>query len=715
MSTIINLSRRDFCKTGALLGGGLVLGFYYPGCKAGKKEEVKAVAPFIPNAFIRIGADDTVTIIVNKSEMGQGVYTSLPMLIAEELALDWSTIRIEPAPVDPAYNHTQWGPIQGTGGSTSIRSTWEQLRTAGATARVMLEMAAADIWQVDEKDCRAENGHIIHKGSNRKLSFGELVEKAADIEPPKDVTLKDPKDFKVIGRNKKRLDTPDKVHGKAVFGIDVMVPDMLTAVVARAPVFGGMVKSVNDKKAKEIPGVKAVVQIDSGVAVVADHFWAANLGREALEVEWDEGTLAALDTQNQGEQYVEMATKPGLIAAQRGDVQAALATAAQNIEAVYELPYLAHAPMEPLNCVAYVRPDSCEIWTGTQMQTSDRDAAVELTGLPPEKVTLHTTYLGGGFGRRAVGDAHFVREAVQVSMAVKKPIKVIWTREDDIHGGFYRPRAYNVIKAGLDAEGMPVGWQHRIVCQSIVEGTPFEMLIKDGIDETSVEGAADSPYDVPNFICDYQKAPSGVPVLWRRSVGHSFTAFVKEGFVDELAHAAGKDPYAFRRQLLAKHPRQQALLDLVAEKADWGNPSAKDRFQGIAIHESFGSFIAQVAEVSVSDAGKISVHKVVCAIDCGRTVNPDTIKAQMESAIVFGLSAAFYGEITFKNGRVVQSNFNDYEVLRMNEMPLIEVHIMPSEEPPGGVGEPGVPPIAPAVANAVFAAKGIRMRKLPMT
>ena len=714
MNGIINVSRRQFCKSGALLGGGLVLGFYVPGCRKDSEKAVTA-EEFPLNAFIRIGTDETVTIIVNKSEMGQGVYTSLPMLIAEELEVDWSTIRFEPAPVDPAYNHTQWGPMQGTGGSTSIRSCWVQFRKAGAVARVMLERAAAETWQVAPADCLASNGFVLNKKSQKKLSFGKLVGKAAQQTPPKDVTLKDAEHFTVIGKPKKRLDTPEKVSGKAIFGIDVELPGMLVAVVARSPVFGGKVKSYNDKKAKAIPGVQAVVQIESGVAVVADHFWPANLGRQALEIVWDEGPLASLDSKSQRQHYAEMAQNPGLVAAQRGNVQVALAQAAQKIEAAYVFPYLAHAPMETLDCVADVRPDSCEIRVGTQLQTLGRDAAATLTGLPKEKVKLHTTFLGGGFGRRAVGDSHFVREAVQLSMAVKAPVKVIWSREDDIHGGYYRPSAYHQLSAGLDETGMPVALQQRIVSQSIVKGTPFEGSIKNGIDDTSVEGASDTPYEIPNLLVESHMAPEGVPVLWWRSVGHSITAFVKEGFIDELAHLAGKDPYQYRRQLLNKHPRQQALLELVATKAKWGKPLPAGRFQGIAIHESFGTIVAQVAEISVDASGKINVHKVDCAIDCGQTVNPDTITAQMESAIVFGLTAALYGEITLAKGRVEQSNFYDYEMLRMDEMPEVKVHIMASKEAPGGVGEPGVPPIAPAVANGVFAAKGIRLRQLPMT
>lgn len=715
MKEIVNMSRRDFCKSGVVLGGGLILGVYLPGNKANAEQLINDASTFIPNAFIRISLNDSVTIIVNKSEMGQGVYTSLPMLIAEELELDWQKIKIEPAPVDPAYNHTQWG-IQGTGGSTSIRTTWQQLRKAGASARIMLEAAAAATWNVDPKTCKAEKGFVIHADGSRRLSFGQLVPRAAQMEVPKDVTLKNPADFRVLGTSKKRLDTPDKTNGKAIFGIDVMMPNMLTAVVVRPPVFGGKIKTIDDSAAKKIPGVKAVVQIDRGVAVVADSFWRASRGREALKIDWDHGPLESLDSITQLQEYKKIAEKPGLVAAQKGDVATALQNAGKKINAEYYVPYLAHAPMEPLNCVADVRADSCEIWVGTQLQTLDRNAAAAATGLPPEKITLHTTYLGGGFGRRAVGDAHFVLEAVQVSMAVKSPVKVIWSREDDIHGGYYRPAAFNSLSACLGEDGLPIAMKCTVVGQSIAKGTPFEPgMIKDGVDETSVEGLYDSPYDIPNFLVDYHMAPAGVPVLWWRSVGHSYTAFVKEGFIDELAHAAGQDPYTYRRKLLSKHPRLLAVLDLAAQKAGWDKPTAKGAALGIAVHESFGSYIAQVAEVSVNKYGGVKVHKVVCAIDCGHIVNPDTIEAQMESAIVYGLSAALYGQITFKNGRVEQSNFHDYEMLRMEEMPLVEVHIMKSQDPPGGVGEPGVPPIAPAVANGFYAASGIRMRNLPMT
>jgi len=464
-----------------------------------------------------------------------------------------------------------------------------------------------------------------------------------------------------------------------------------------------------------VPGVRHVVEIERGVAVVADGFWPAKLGREALETVWEEGPLATLDSRTQREQYAELAKKPGAVARKDGDAAAALTNSAKRFEAVYDLPYLAHATMEPLNCVADVRVDSCEIWTGTQFQTVDRDAAAKDTGLKPEQVKLHTTLLGGGFGRRAVFDSHFVLEAVQTSKAIKKPIKVVWTREDDIRGGFYRPRAYHTVSAGLDADGKLAAWQQRIVCQSFAVGTMFEpAVVKNGVDETAVEGAADLPYDIPNLLVDWQQAPGGVPVHFLRSVGHTHTAFVVETFLDELAHAAGKDPYEFRRALLDKHPRHKRVLEFVAEKAGWGKPPTEGRGRGLALHEAFGSFVAQVAEVSVSKEGRLRVHRVVCAIDCGPVVNPDIVRAQMEGGIVYGLTAALYGEITFEKGRVKQRNFHDYPMLRMHEMPEVEVHIVPSDDKMGGVGEPGVPPVAPAVANALFALTGKRLRHLPI-
>lgn len=715
MDELPSTSRRDFLKASAAASGALVVGFYLPtGIQKAVAAPPKSAAPFAPNAFIRVDANDVVTIVCNKSEMGQGVYTSLPMIAADEMDADWSKVRVESAPAAPPYFHTAFG-VQVTGGSTSVNTSYEQLRKAGATARAMLVAAAAETWNVDPATCRANAGHVIHEPSGKRLSYGQLTAKASTLTAPANVKLKDPKDFTLIGRPMHRLDSRAKVMGQATFGLDARVPGMLTAVVARPPVFGGKVKSVNAEKAKAVPGVKKVVQWETGVAVLADGFWPAKVGRDALEVTWDDGPLAGLNSTKQREQYAALAQQPGAVARQQGDIAAGMATASKTLEAVYELPYLAHATMEPLNCLAHVRPDGVEIWTGTQMQTTDQAAAAQIAGVKPEQVIIHTLYLGGGFGRRANPAADFVKEAVLVSKLAGAPVKVVWTREDDMKGGFYRPRTYNVVKAGLDTYGYPVAWHHRVVGQSIMKGTPFEpVMLKGDLDLSQVEGSADMAYEVPNLLVDYKMAPAGVPVLWWRSVGHSFTAFVKECFVDECAAAAGKDPVEYRRVLLAKHPRERGVMDLAAERAGWGKPLPAGRGRGIAVHESFGSHVAQVAEVSVGKAGEVTVHRVVCAIVCGPVVNPDTVRAQMESGIVFGLSAALYGRITFKDGRVEQGNFNDYPVLRMDAMPKIEVYIVDSSAPMGGVGEPGVPPIAPAVGNAIFAATGKRVRSLPI-
>jgi len=718
MNGLINMSRRDFIRTGAILGGGLVLGISLlpPGSDS---EAVDKTGTFVPNAFVRIGTDDSVTIIVNKSEMGQGVYTSLPMLVAEELEADWSKIGIEPAPVDHAYDHAQWGSIQGTGGSSSVRSEWGRLSKAGAAARMMLIDAAAATWKVNADHCVAQKGFVIGP-SGQRLSFGQLAEKASALQLPKEIILKKTGHPDFLGKRVRRIDTPDKVNGKAVFGIDSKVPKMLAAVVARPPVFGGKLKTFDAGKAKKMRGVNAVLPIATGVAVIADDFWSAHQGREALEIVWDEGTLASLETQRQLSDYAEMAKRPGTTAARKGDAEAALKTAAKTINAEYSVPFLAHATMETLNCLIDLRADSCELWVPTQFQTLDRNAAAKIVGLKPEQVKLNTTYLGGGFGRKANPHNDFVSEAAYIAKAardagIQRPIKVIWTREDDTKGGYYRPLWYDKISAGLDKKGRLVAWRHAIVGQSIIEGTPFEKaLAKNGIDETSVEGAADTPYSIPNILVELHSPKLGVPVQWWRSVGHSHTAFVMESFIDEVANAAGQDPYELRVSLLKEHPRNMGVLKLAADKAGWGKSLPAGRGRGIAAHESFGSYIAQVAEVSVDSKGKVIVHKVICAVDCGKIVNPDTIVAQMESGIVFGLTAALYGEITFKKGRVEQSNFHDYPMLRINEMPVVEVHIVDSKEAPGGIGEPGVPPIAPAVCNAIFATTGKRIRSLPI-
>ncbi|HTR02647.1 MAG TPA: xanthine dehydrogenase family protein molybdopterin-binding subunit [Thermoanaerobaculia bacterium] len=706
-------SRRRFLTTST----GLVIGFVVaPKSRLLGLQEAGATRPAAPkplpppNAFLRIGEDDTVTVILAHSEMGQGVWTTLPMLIAEELECDWSKIRVETAPAAPVYAHTGFG-AQMTGGSSSTYSEYDRYRQVGAMARAMLIAAAAAQWKVAPTTCHAENGFVV--SGTRRASFGSLAKAAEAQTPPAAVTLKDRKDWKILGKPTQRLDSPQKVTGAARFGIDVHEPDMKTALVARPPVFRGKVRAFRAEKAKAVPGVRAVVEVPSGVAVVADHFWAAKLGREALEVDWDLGEGAALDTPEMKKQYAALAATSGARAAARGNPGLALASVKNTVEASYEFPFLAHATMEPLNCAVRLSPGKCEIWTGTQFQTGDQMAAAKIAGVKPEQVELHTTFLGGGFGRRANPNNDFVAEAVHVAKAAGVPVKVVWTREDDLRGGYYRPMWAHSVRVGLGENGKPLAWIQQIVGQSILDGSPFAAMIKEGIDETSVEGVVDSPYiaGTPHHFVGLHTTRSAVPVLWWRSVGHTHTAFVMETMVDALAAAAGKDPVAYRRELLAGSPRHLGVLEHAVAKA--GPPPPAGQHRGVAVHHSFESYVAEVADVSV-DKGKIRVHRVVCAVDCGIAINPAGIRAQIESAVVYGLSAALYGEITLKEGRVVQGNFDDYPVLRMNEMPNVEVHIVDSAEKSGGIGEPGTPPIAPAVANAVFAATGKRLRQLPL-
>jgi isoquinoline 1-oxidoreductase beta subunit len=715
VSTPTTPSRREFIKTGALVGSGLVIAFVVPGTRrfAGAQPPIRAGAAFAPNAFLRVGNDDSVTVLLAHSEMGQGIWTALPMLIAEELDADWSRIKVEHAPAASVYAHTVFG-MQMTGGSSSTWSEFERCRQAGATARALLVQAAAQRFGVKPGDCRTQNGVVI--AGNQRARYGELADAAAKLPAPKTVPLKDPKDWKLIGKRTRRLDTPEKITGRAQFGMDVQFDGLLTAVVARPPVFGGKVKSFDATAAKAVPGVRQVVEVPSGVAVVADHFWAARLGRDALKIEWDLGPHANLDSAALREQFRKLAGTRGRSAAQAGNVTDALGKAAKTIEAEYAVPYLAHATMEPLNATVRIGRGKCEIWTGTQFQSLDQRMAAQITGLKPEQVEIHTTFLGGGFGRRATPTSDFVTEAVHVAKAAGAPVKTVWTREDDVRGGYYRPAYVHRTRIGLGADGLPVAWQHTIVGQSIFAGTPFEGFMKNGIDPSAVEGAADSAYlkEIPNHRIDLHLPKAGIPVLWWRSVGHSQTAFVMESLIDELAHAAGKDPVEYRRALLKSHPRHLGVLNLAVEKAGWGSPLPKGRARGVAVHESFGSFASQVAEVSVEN-GRIRVHRVVCAIDCGIAVNPETIVAQMESGVAFGLGAALYSALHLKQGRVQESNYHDYRVLRMNEMPVVEVHIVPSTDKMGGIGEVGVPPIAPAVANAVFALTGQRLRELPLT
>jgi isoquinoline 1-oxidoreductase beta subunit len=716
MNTSLNLNRREFLKVSAAAGGGLLIGLYLPGRIEAAADQ--AAAEFAPNAFLRIAPDNTVTVIVKHLEMGQGVYTGLPTIVADELDADWNQIRVESAPADATrYGNLAWGGTsQGTGGSTSTTNSWEQLRRAGATARTMLIAAAAQTWKVKAGALRAENGFVIDPKGKRRASYGELSSLAATLTPPQDVKLKTPKQWKFIGKHMPRTDSIDKSTGKAIYASDIRLPGMLTALVARPPLFGAKAKSFNAEAVKAMPGVNAVVAIPQGVAVVATDFWSAKQARDALQVEWDDSAAEKRSSDQLLAQYRELAKQPGAVAHQAGDIAKGLAAAAKKIEATFEFPYLAHAPMEPLACVVKLSDDACEVWAGSQQQTLDQATAARIAGLKTGQVTIHTLLAGGSFGRHANPTADYISEGVEVAKATRAlnaPIRLLWTREDDIHGGYYRPLYVHSIAAGLDKRGSPLAWQHRIVGQSILAGTAFGAMIKDGVDFTSVEGGANLPYAIPNMLVDLHTTQNGVTVLWWRSVGSTHNAFSTEVMINELAVAAGKDPVAFRRQLLKDHPRHRGVLDLAAQKAGWDKPLPKGRWRGVAVHESFNSYVAEVVEISIAD-GKPKVERVVCAVDCGVAVNPDMVRAQMESGVIFGLSAALYGEITLKNGQVVQSNYHDYQIVRLPETPKIEVHIVPSSAKPTGVGEPGVPPLAPALANAVFAATGKPVRRLPI-
>jgi isoquinoline 1-oxidoreductase beta subunit len=712
-----NPSRRKFLWESAAVMGGLVISFYLPprGGRAIAADEppMQAKQIYPPNAFVHIAPDDSITIVCNKSEMGQGVYTSLPMMIAEELEADWSRIRVESAPVAAVYNHTAFG-MQLTGGSSSVPSSWEQLRRVGASGRTLLIRAAAQQWSVPEGECHAENSQVIHANSGRKAGYGALADAAAKLPLPENVELKSPKDFKLIGKPAKRLDTPEKINGTAKFGLDVYLPGMLTVLIARSPVFGGKVKRFDATEASKVPGVKGVHQVPTGIAVAATGFWPAKTARELLKVEWDEGPGAALSTPKMRAEYLALAKQPGAVARNDGDVAKGLKQARKSITAEYEVPYLAHATMEALNVTVDLKPGHCTIWTGTQAQTMDRNAAAKIAGLQPEQVEIHTQYLGGGFGRRANPRSDFVTEAVQVAKVIGKPVKVVWAREDDMRGGNYRPMWADRIEAGIGKDGKPVAWKHTIVGQSIVAGTPFEArMVKGGVDVTSVEGASDLPYLIPNLQVELHSPKNAVPVQWWRSVGHSHTAFIVETMIDELAHAAGKDPVAYRLSILPADSRYRGVLQLAAREAGWGEKKLpRNHAYGVAVHKSFNSQVAEIAEVSLEN-GRIRVHRVIAAVDCGMAVNPDGVRQQVESGIVYGLSAALHGAITLENGRVMQSNFDRYAPLRLSEMPQVEVHIVESHEHPTGIGEPGVPPIAPAVANAVFALTGKRLRRMP--
>jgi isoquinoline 1-oxidoreductase beta subunit len=704
------VDRRGFLKIGAAGAAGLCIGFYLPG-----RVEALAAAPAAAreavalNAWIHVGTNDLVTILIDKSEMGQSILTGLAMIAAEELECDWKKVRTEFAPADKVYINPQFG-VQSTGASSATRTSWEPLRKAGAAARMMLLEAAAQKWGVDKSECRAENGAILHAAKKRQMTYGSLAEAAAKLPVPQNVPLKDAKQFHTIGKPEKRLDTPDKVNGRAEYGIDVRQPGMVYAVVARCPVFGGKVASFDATQAKAVSGVKDVFQISNGVAVVAGDTWTAMQGRRALDVKWDEGPNANVSSDSISKLLADRAAQPGAVARKEGDVTAGLAGAAKKIEVSYEVPFLAHATMEPQNCTAHVRADRCDVWAPTQNQTNSQAIAAKITGLDPKAVFVHTTFLGGGFGRRFESD--FVGEAVEISKAVGGPVKVTWSREDDMQHDYYRTASYARFTAGFDADGWPTVWMNRIACPALM--ARFGPL-KDNFDRRSVEICDTVPYAIPNILVDYQLADAGIPIGFWRSVGASQNGFFLESFIDEIATEGKKDPYELRRRLLVKVPRHLAVLEMAAEKAGWGAPLPADRFRGIATVSSYSGYVAQVIEISVNRKERaLKVHRVVCALDCGRIINPSSIDAQVKSSVVYGLTAALRGAITLDRGRVQQNNFDDYQMMRIHEMPVVDVHMVSSEEAPTGAGEFAVPPVAPALCNAIFAATGKRVRRLPI-
>ena len=705
----MSVSRRGFLVGTAAGAAGLVISFHVPNLVKAAPKEAQPLPS--PNAFLRIGSDDSVTVLLAHSEMGQGIWTGLAMLIAEELDCDWSKVKSEHAPAAPVYARVGIG-IQMTGGSSSTNGEFDRYRNVGAGAKVMLLQAAAAKWKTTPAKLSAANGVITF--GDRKLTYGEVAEAAMKLAPPKTVKLKDPKDWKLIGTQVRRLDTPEKITGKAQFGIDVNFPGLRTACVLRPPAFGATLIRFDGAEALKIPGVEKVVQAANGVAVVAKHFWAAKLGRDAVKAEWSTPEGGGANTQALLASFRELAKTEGATVKDTGKVAEKLG--ANRLEAYYEVPYLAHATMEPLNCTVKLDGDKCEIWTGTQFQTGDQMAAAMILGITPDKVTIHTTFLGGGFGRRGNPTSDFVTEAVIVAKAAGVPVKVVWTREDDMRGGYYRPAYVHRVQVGIGSEGMPEAWHHVVVGQSIMMGTQFEKFaIRNGVDATSIEGIAESPYleDTKAKHVSLHSPKTPITVLWWRSVGNTHTAFAIESMIDELAHAAGKDPLAYRLALLKGKPRFHRALETVAAKAGWSTPPPAGRARGLAVHESFGTIIAEVAEVSV-EAGKIRVHAVTAAVDCGTAVNPLGIEAQIQGSIVFGLTAALHGKLTVEGGKVVESNFHDYPVLRMFEMPKVSVHILPSDAKMGGIGEPATAPIAPAVANAVFALTKQRLRTLPL-
>jgi isoquinoline 1-oxidoreductase beta subunit len=710
---IQNESRRFFLKSTAAVGTGLIISYYLP---TGGHAALAAGTPnqnvAAPNAFIQIGIDNQITMVINKLEMGQGVNTSLAQILAEELGCDWKQVRSVSAPVNAVYNHTAFG-TQMTGGSSALISSYDQHRKIGAAAREMLLAAAAKKWNVPASECTVKLGYIHHPKKG-KVSFGEVAELANSFPVPQNPKLKDAKDFKIIGQSVKRVDAQEKSNGKAVFGMDVRIPGMLYAVIARPPAFGAKLKSVNDKSAKSIKGVVDIVQLSNSVAVLGATTYSATKGREALEVNWNSDAAKGLNSEKIFEQYKIEAQKPGAIAKNSADSEKAILESPQKLQFEYEFPYLAHACMEPLNCTVNFDGQTAEIWSAHQMPTIDRNTAAQILGIPPEKVTVNTVYAGGSFGRRANKNSDFVVEACELAKKVKKPLKVVWTREDDTRGGYYRPLMYHKVSVGLDTNHQMQGWHHHLVGQSVVADSFFEsMMVKNGVDATMVEGVSNTHYEIPKMKVECHVLKQPVTTLWWRSVGHTHTAFVMETIIDELAVKAKQDPLQFRKKLLAKSKRHMNVLDLI-EKHGWGKKTGKNRAWGLAIHESFNSVVAQAVEVSLSGS-QIQVHQVICAVDCGMVVNPNGAVTQIQGGIVYGLSAALYGEVEIADGRPLQSNFSDYQILRINQMPKVQVHFVKSTETPTGLGEPGVPPIAPAVANAIFRLNGQRLRKLPFS
>jgi isoquinoline 1-oxidoreductase beta subunit len=708
-SALRNLSRRSFLEASVAAGGGLLLGLSLP---LGAGESRAASSDFVPNAFIRIGSDGQVVLTMPYVEMGQGTYTSIPMLIAEELEVDLKQVRLEHAPPNEKVYANPLIGVQATGNSNAIRGAWQPLRKAGATAKTMLVAAAAKRWNVDPASCRAQNGAVLHEPTGRRASYGELAADAASMPVPENVTLKRPQDFRLIGTPAKRLDTPAKINGTALYGIDARPPGVKIATLAQSPAFGGRVKSVDETEAKAVKGVRQIVRLDDAVAVVADHMGAAKKGLAALKIEWDDGPQAGLSTKDIARELESATQKPGAVAQNKGDADKAFAGATTKVEAGYEVPFLAHATMEPMNCTVRLQKDACEIWVGSQALARAQAAAAKTAGLPVERVMVHNHLIGGGFGRRL--DVDGVVRAVEIAKQVDGPVKVIWTREEDIQHDMYRPYWFDRISAGLDDKGRPVAWRNRFAGSSVIARW-LPPAFANGLDPDTTEGAIDLVYDLPNFHVEYVRVePPGIQTAFWRSVGPSHNVFVTESFMDELAAAARQDPVAYRLALLGNAPRAKTVLELAAQKAGWGQPLPARSGRGVSLQHAFGSYMAQVAEVEVAKSGVVRVKRVVCAVDLGTSVNPDTIQAQVQSGAIFGITAALYGKITLKNGRVEQSNFDNYQMLRIDEAPVIDVHVVQSSEPPGGLGEAGTSGVVPAVSNAIFAATGKRLRKMPV-